>query len=128
MKFLEKIIPQAFSKINTSSNSWWKYPAFSSFAVILVLLSIQLVLIKPFYMAPDDIFKILTVKGITANSTPSPFVGYSNILLGYLLMGLYALVPAFPWHGWFLCAVQFFTFWVFLWLLLSRTSRWFYFF
>ncbi len=125
MKLFKKAIPRSFEKMN---QFLWKYPALFSFAVIFVLLSTQLAFIRSFYMTPDDIFKILTVKGIAANSTPSPFVGYSNILLGYLLMGLYALSPTFSWYGWFLCAVQFLTFWVFLWLLFSLTYRWFYFF
>jgi hypothetical protein len=102
----------------------WKDPAYFSFTITLILFSIQLFFIRPFYLVNDDIFKILTVRGMAADPTPSPFVGYSNILMGYLLMKLFAWMPSFPWYGCFLCLVQFLTFWTFLWLLCLKPARW----
>jgi len=104
--------------------SLWKSPALFSFTITSILFSIQLFFIHPFYLVNDDIFKILTVRGMAADPTPSPFVGYSNILMGYLLMKLFAWIPSFPWYGCFLCLVQFLTFWVFLWSLCLKPSRW----
>ncbi|HXL72654.1 MAG TPA: hypothetical protein VN963_03430, partial [bacterium] len=125
MKFFQKTIPRGSGRAGAFLKNVWKSPAFYSFAAILILLSIQLLLISPFYMTADDIFKVLIVKGIAANSTPTPFVPASNILMGYMLMWLFAWMPSFPWYGWFLCAVQFLTFWCFLWLLCRRPFRWF---
>jgi hypothetical protein len=125
MQGVQKIIPHSLKQGLMPFASLWKSPALFSFTITLILFSIQLFFIRPFYLVNDDIFKILTVKGIAADSTPSPFVGYSNILMGYMLMKLFAWAPAFPWYGWFLCLTQFLTFWVFLWLLLLKPSRWF---
>jgi hypothetical protein len=125
MQDSQKSIDKSTGRALLFFKSLWNSPAFFSFTITVILLAIQLFFIRPFYLVNDDIFKILTVKGFAADPTPSPFVGYSNILLGYLLMKLFAWVPDFPWYGWLLCLVQFLSFWVFLWLLRLKSSRWF---
>jgi hypothetical protein len=124
MKFFQKTIPYASGQAIAFLKNVCKLPAFYSFTVILTLLSIQLFLISPFYMTADDIFKVLIVKGIASNSIPTPYVPTSNILMGNMLIRLFAWIPSFPWYGWFLCAVQFLTFWCFLWLLCQGPFRW----
>lgn len=113
--------PQAVSPVRRWSGS----PAAVSLTITLILVSIQLFFIHPFFMLNDDVLKELAVKGITASGRPSPYIGYSNVLLGYLLMGLYAWVPSFPWWGSMLCLVQCLSFWALLWALKPSRERWF---
>jgi hypothetical protein len=102
----------------------WTSPLQGSLVISIALFSIQLFFIKPFFLTNDDIFKILAVKGIGPFSSPSAYVGYSNVLLGYVLIKLFSWFPTFSWYSWFLCLTQLFTFWAFLWLLcLKSTGR-----
>jgi hypothetical protein len=100
----------------------WASPLPLSLVVSMILFSFQLFFIKPFFLTNDDVFKILAVKGIGAVSSPSPYMGYSNVLLGYSLVKMYSWFPSFPWYPWFLCLTQLLSFWAFLWLLCLKSS------
>ena len=95
-------------------------PAALSFTITLILFSIQLFFIKPYFPVNDDIYKVLMAKGIGPAWTASPYVGYSNVLMGYLLKWLFARFPLFPWYGAFLCLAQFLALWAFFQVLCPR--------
>ncbi len=99
--------------------------AFVAFTITAILAAIQLFFIRPFFLVNDDIFKILTLKGITASGEASPFIGYSNVLLGYGLKALYTWNQTVPWYPLFLCLTQAASFFVLLWFSLRRSPGWF---
>ncbi len=116
--------PLAAKAENRPSRVFGDNPALASFTITLILFSIQLFFIKPFFLVNDDIFKVLAVKGINASGQASPFIGYSNVLLGYFLRELYRWRQTFPWYGWFLCLTQFGALWAVLWLSLRKALVW----
>jgi len=103
----------------------FRHPVLVSFGITLFLLCIQLHFIRPYFLQNDDIFKILTARGIGVNSTPSPYFLCSGIPLGVFFVKWFEGFPSFPWYGWFICAVQFLSLWSFLWILCLRSSGFF---
>ncbi|HUO58336.1 MAG TPA: hypothetical protein VMV05_09215, partial [bacterium] len=56
---------------------------------------------------------------------PTEYVGYSNVLLGYLLERLFSWFPLVPWYGMFLFAVQLFSSGSMLWLICRDGDKYF---
>lgn len=98
--------------------------AWVSLTITLILFSIQLFFIRPYFLVNDDIFKILMAKGIGPASVPTPFIGYSNIALGYALEQFFSWFPKVPWYTGLLCLAQGAALGAFLWLLCLGKSHW----
>lgn len=79
-----------------------KYPFLSSFSVLFIFTFAVFGVFTPYFQANDDIFKLFFAKGVGAGLAPSEYLGYTNIIAGFLLRTLYQAFPTFPWYGWYL--------------------------
>lgn len=51
------------------------------------------------YLTNDDAGMSMICSGSGWTNAPDPHLMFSNILIGYLLVHLYSVVPSFPWYG-----------------------------
>jgi hypothetical protein len=97
------------------SASTWKI---SLLLAILFTAVFQLVL-KPGYAINDDLKIIWIASGYTGGAA-SPFLVYSNVLLGFLISPLYTLQTSLNWEILLFVLLDFISLWVFLDLILSK--------
>lgn len=113
-----------FPRYFKRSTVFLRDPWTSSLLLILVLLAVQLFFFRPYFLVNDDVFNTLMAKGVGLNRLPTEYFGVSNVLLGHLFERCFAWFPRLPWYGWFLCAVQALSLWVFLGLLRTKRPGW----
>lgn len=101
-----------------------------SFLVTGLTLCFAYLFFTPFFTLNDDHFKLMFAKGIGTNLTPSPCIGYSNVILGYLLNFLYKTASSIPWYPLTLVTAFFLGMWALLYAILlgpnSRAKLWFF--
>lgn len=97
-----------------------------SLAVIVALYLICYGLLHPGYAINDDLKMISMVAGYPGLS-PTPFLVFSNVLWGFILMPLYALRVALNWEMILFSTINLISLWTLLYILFSapsdRTSR-----
>jgi len=81
---------------------------------------ITLVLLKPFYFTPDDLFMQCTVSGLGVVQTPTEHLLYTHVLIGNVLKGLYGWAPNVDWYPIYLLISLFFSFFVITYCLFRR--------
>jgi hypothetical protein len=89
-------------------------PFLFSFLASLFLFVLCLWNFRPYFQLNDDTWKVFFAEGVGTDLQPSEFIGYSNVLLGFLLKGLYQLTSKVQWYTWYLLAEQFLGFWAVL--------------
>jgi len=83
------------SKVSYTSEKR-RYSIAAVFVALIMSLTYLFVPIR--FGTVDDVTMMYIVSGNFTGS-PSPYLFWSNILFGYLLSGLYTLLPAVPWYG-----------------------------
>lgn len=84
--------------------------------------ALYLAVFRPGYAVSDDISMISLVSGYLG-TTPVPFMTFSNVLLGFVLIPLYAIHSNLNWEIWLLIAVNFLSVWILVHLVLSHPLR-----
>src|SRR5579872_4452484 len=112
----------SFKKIKKSIPSLFQNPFFGSFFVVAVLFIFELAFLTPFFLINDDVFSLFIAKGAGFVLNPDPHLFYNNVLLGFLLNGLYTHFPGVSWYGLLLISAQFLSFWALFYSLLLRTN------
>ena len=97
-----------------------KYPLLFSFVVVLVLFVLALTFFVQTYRTNDDPGMASIVAGNGKTAHPDEHVRYSNVLLGFVLKGLYTVSPYFPWYASFHLLVQFFSMVFFLYAVINH--------
>jgi hypothetical protein len=79
------------------------------FAMLTVALLFGLVfaIFQPGFDTNDDAVMNMIVAGKGYGLSPDEHIVFSNVLLGFVLAGLYSLWPSVPWYGGYLLAVHF---------------------
>ena len=84
-----------------------------------VFFLIYLGLLHPGYEINDDL-KIISIASGYPGGDPAPFLVYSNVLLGFILIPLYALHTVLNWEMLLFSMINFFSLWGLLFILLLR--------
>jgi hypothetical protein len=79
------------------------------FAILTVALAFTIVFLvfSPGFDTNDDAVMNMIVAGKGYGLAPDEHMVFTNVLLGFVLKGLYSLWPSFPWYGGYLLAVHF---------------------
>jgi hypothetical protein len=99
---------QAFSKAETFLE---ERPFTGSFLVALLFIAVILTNFKLYFETVDDIYALLSLKGLGISQVPSEFTFQENILLCLFLKKLYALFPAIQWYTGFFVFSLFLSMW-----------------
>lgn len=94
----------------------------ASFVWTAGFFAIYLAVFRPGYAVSDDISLISLVSGYLG-TTPVPFMTFSNVLLGFVLIPLYAMHSNLNWEIWLLITVNFLSVWVLVHLVLLHPLR-----
>jgi hypothetical protein len=89
-------------------------PFLSSLLLTFLLLSISLVLFRPYFIYNDDYIILLLLKGVGITTAPSEMVQHINVLLGLFFKFLYTHFPKFQWYSAFHVISLFLSFWAIL--------------
>jgi len=65
---------------------------------VAMLMALTYLFVPIHFYNIDDAINMYIVAGYDTG-TPSPLLLYSNILFGYMMSGLYTLMPMLPWYG-----------------------------
>lgn len=86
-------------------------PFLSSFLIATAILALTFLFYLPHFQYNDDVQVLLLLKGVGMVSAPSAMNQRENILLCWILKGLYTYFPAVPWYSGFLVLTQFLSLW-----------------
>lgn len=81
-------------------NHWLStHPLSSSIVLTGVVFLLIYSFFSPVFQTNDDMFMRIRLAGICIAPEPSPYILYSNILLGYILSFFYTILPGIPWYS-----------------------------
>ena len=89
-------------------------PFLVSFLAVSSLFALELIFLSPFFNTNDDVWSLLTSKGVGISFQPDEHLQFNNVILGFLLKWLYTLFPEKSWFSLYLLVVQFISFWAIL--------------
>jgi hypothetical protein len=98
--------------------------ALLALAVNAVLFTLLYASFTPQYNTRDDIGMMLLASGSIIALEPSPYLMFTNIVLGKILAGLYAATPNLPWYALYLIASLFAAHWALLTVALRHRASW----
>jgi hypothetical protein len=81
--------------------------------------ALYLTVFRPGYLVNDDITMISLVSGYLGGK-PVPFMVYSNVIWGFLLMPLYSIHSNLNWEIWLFVLVNFLSVWALVYIASSR--------
>lgn len=100
-----------------------KYPLALSTMVVGLAFGLLLCFVRPTFETNDDVFMMGVMTGHLGVVEPSEMLVLSHFLLGRVLSGLYAQVPAIPWYAITLLLTHFVAHLVLLWALLLLAPK-----
>jgi hypothetical protein len=98
-----------------------RQPLVFSFLAACLVLAITNLFFTPAFMTNDDHFKIMAAKGVGTHLKPSEFIGYSSVILGFILKALYTALPKIPWYDLFVMGSIFTGIWAMFYAVLLGT-------
>ena len=98
-------------------------PFLTSFLIVLLLMTGELVFFVPYFLTNDDIDGLMIAKGVGFALQPDEHLFFSNVLLGLLLKKCYLLFPRPSWYGYGQVLGQFLAFWALLSSFVLRSRR-----
>ncbi len=104
--------------MNPGLRRWVSTPWIASLLCTSVFFAIFFGIFHPGYAINDDLKMIAIAAGYPANN-PAPFLVFSNVLLGIVLVPLYSLHTTVNWEIWIFCTMNFFSVWAVLHILFS---------
>jgi hypothetical protein len=97
-------------------------PVYGSAAMAGLFSAIWYLVLRPGYWINDDLKAIWVLVGYPSGTGPVPFLVYSNVLLGFVLDALYGLPTQLNWAMILYAAINVFSIWVLLLLLLETRA------
>jgi hypothetical protein len=94
-------------------------PSVASLLAAMLLFSVCIGILHPRYAINDDL-KIISIAAGYPAATPAPFLVFSNVMLGLLVLPLYALHTPINWEIWLFSAVDLLSVWALLYILFSQ--------
>ncbi len=108
-------------------NSINKYPLLFSIFINLILFFIIYKFLPTSFQTVDDLYMLIESSGVLKNTEPSPYLLFSNIIIGYMLNILYRYFFSVPWYELYIISLLFLAFTSFLYVALRRKKNQIYF-
>ncbi len=119
---LSKSVPLKTANLEDARTNSALRPWLASLLLTTVFFLLHLLVFRPGYQVDDDITMISLASGYLGGK-PVPFLIFSNVILGFLLNILYRLPTSLNWEILFFIALNFFSTWCLIHLVLSFPLR-----
>ncbi len=94
----------------------------SSLLTTAAFFALYLAVFQPGYMVNDDITMISLASGYLGGKA-LPFLVFSNVILGFLLNGLYGIHSSLNWETWLFLAIYFLSVWALIYQATARAAH-----
>ena len=96
------------------------YPLLVSFLLVAFATGLTYFFFTPHFISNDDPAMLLKVAGISKLTTPSAYMLYTHVFIGWILKSLYTLSLNFPWYGVYLSSCLALAYAVFFYIILRN--------